>query len=320
MPNRHRRTVVLGAAAALALLVACGEESAPPGSGGGSGSDTPSLTPDPAQPSIDADTELVGFATVLGQDGEPIEFCLGGVLESYPPQCGGPQIVGLEWADLEGLTEVESSGGVTWASATLAGTYDREADTFTVTRPVAETIDLDLSGLYPEAEYDFPRVCEDPYEGVDADWADGSGNAQNELGEFLENYEPVVASWVSDGAHEFNVLVQAGGDPDAAIDAAYAELRAIWPGPLCVDAVDAPSQQDRRAAQEAIFQSVDGVLFSDDGGADYRVNVGVIVADGATLDAVYEAGAPWVTPEQIHVSGQLQPFAELETETETETD
>jgi hypothetical protein len=45
--------------------------------------------------------------------GETIRLC-SAILESYPPQCGGPFLVvkGLDLANLEGLT---TASGVTWS-------------------------------------------------------------------------------------------------------------------------------------------------------------------------------------------------------------
>jgi hypothetical protein len=38
-------------------------------------------------------------ATVLQEGDGPPELCLGGVAESFPPQCGGPEIAGWDWED-----------------------------------------------------------------------------------------------------------------------------------------------------------------------------------------------------------------------------
>ncbi|MGH2759488.1 MAG: hypothetical protein ACRDKJ_07970, partial [Actinomycetota bacterium] len=68
--------------------------------------------------------------TILEAPGHGPELCLGAVAESYPPQCGGPPIVGWDWNDVDGE---ESAGGTTWTIAYVEGTYDGER--FTLTGP-----------------------------------------------------------------------------------------------------------------------------------------------------------------------------------------
>ena len=52
---------------------------------------------------------VVRFSSTLIDDGGGFELCLAGVMESLPPQCDGPVVVGLE---PQGWTETQS--GVTW--------------------------------------------------------------------------------------------------------------------------------------------------------------------------------------------------------------
>lgn len=79
---------------------------------------------------IAADGEVLGQGTVLQLDGEPANFCLGGVAESYPPQCSGPEVVGWDWASVDGE---ESASGVTWGAYAVQGAWD--GTQFTVTEP-----------------------------------------------------------------------------------------------------------------------------------------------------------------------------------------
>jgi hypothetical protein len=89
------------------------------------------LTPDeggdvvpggPGEPSsIAAPGVVVGQGTVLQLDGEDAQFCLGPIMESYPPQCAGPVLVGWEWPD-DGMSE--SASGVTWGTYAVSGTWD----------------------------------------------------------------------------------------------------------------------------------------------------------------------------------------------------
>jgi hypothetical protein len=69
---------------------------------------------------------VVGQGTVLQKDGEDAQFCIGAVMESYPPQCSGPVLLGWEWPD-DGMSE--SASGVTWGTYAVSGTWDGEAIT-----------------------------------------------------------------------------------------------------------------------------------------------------------------------------------------------
>lgn len=71
-------------------------------------------------------------AFIIQQGDEPPELCLSTVMESNPPQCGGPTVVGLDWAD---VPDAETVMGVTFGSAWVVGTYADE--TFTLTEPVS---------------------------------------------------------------------------------------------------------------------------------------------------------------------------------------
>lgn len=86
----------------------------------------------PASPpaAIAADGEVLAQATVRQADGEPPSLCLGAVAESYPPQCGSPEIVGWDWATVDGE---ETASGVTWGSYAIQGTWDGQH--LTVTQP-----------------------------------------------------------------------------------------------------------------------------------------------------------------------------------------
>jgi hypothetical protein len=127
-------------AVGLLALTACVGSAAP----GGSPPAAPGEFPRPA-----AAGEVLAQATMLQMDGEAPELCLGGVAESYPPQCGGPPILGWDWAAVE---QAESASGVTWGSYAITGTWDATA--FTVTQPP-----VPLSLYDPLADID-PRTEE----------------------------------------------------------------------------------------------------------------------------------------------------------------
>ncbi len=122
---------------------------------------TPS-TPGGQPPSgIAAHGEVIGQGTVLqvDEDAAPM-FCLGGVLQTRPPQCDGPEIVGWDWDAVEGA---ETANGVTWGAYALQGNWDGER--FTLTRPAI------LLALYD------PMAIVDPYE----DPANAGTNTESRL-------------------------------------------------------------------------------------------------------------------------------------------
>lgn len=127
-------------AAPLLLLAACATPADP-----GSGDVVPGGPGEP-QP-IAAPGEVIGQGTVLQLDGEDAQFCLGPVMESYPPQCSGPVIVGWEWPD-DGM--YEAANGVTWGTYALTGTWDGVE--FTLTQPA-----IPLALYDPMAEEPDPR-------------------------------------------------------------------------------------------------------------------------------------------------------------------
>ena len=122
------------AALALALLslASCGDQT-------GAGSGDPGGASGPASPTGD---ELYAEATVLESNAHGPQLCLGGVAESFPPQCGGPDLVGWDWGEVGAFDRVS---GTTWGGYVVIGRYDAEAGTFTLTRPAV-----------PSSEYDGP--------------------------------------------------------------------------------------------------------------------------------------------------------------------
>lgn len=148
--------------------------------------------------------ELIGQGTVLSSGDGPAMFCLGGVMESYPPQCSGPEIIGWDWSAAE---HSESSGGVTWGTYAVRGTWDGEA--FTVTeQPV------------PLALYDPPAIIDprtdplNPGAGV----AGELESLQQELHQAESS--PVLTSWVENG-YLFVTVVYDDGALQNAYDATY---------------------------------------------------------------------------------------------------
>jgi hypothetical protein len=99
------------------VLAACGGSSAP---------DAP-LTVEEALAAGNGPATVSGM--IVAPEGEDVRLC-SGLLESYPPQCGGPSLV-VRGADLESLPGVTSTDDpalaqVTWTDGIveLAGTLE----------------------------------------------------------------------------------------------------------------------------------------------------------------------------------------------------
>jgi hypothetical protein len=60
-------------------------------------------------------------ATVLQSRDHGPELCLGAVLDSFPPQCGGVPITNWRWDQVQGE---QAASGTTWGTYQLVGTYD----------------------------------------------------------------------------------------------------------------------------------------------------------------------------------------------------
>lgn len=105
--RRTRRSSLLGIAALLALVAGCGD----------AGDSRPTTA------------EYSTSATVLADRTHGPQLCWV-VAESFPPQCGGPDIAGWDWSDVEAE---QTHAGTTWGEFTVVGMFDGR--TFTVTRP-----------------------------------------------------------------------------------------------------------------------------------------------------------------------------------------
>ena len=281
--NRMRPPAVLGALAALAAVVLAGcatprDGSVPPGGAPGPGSTALVTTKHPV--------------TVL-DDGEGPELCLGAMAASYPPQCGGPSVIGWDWNWYVG--QFEEAAGVRWGLFTLTGTYDAGADAFTAIEVVNGT-DYE----WPEVDVtDFSTPCPEPEGGwrvLDESKARFEAmNAAFELAQRIDGYatawmdqspNPAVKSGAAEGSEMLMndplltiVNVRVTGDPRAA----EAELREVWGGMLCVTQASRAAAE-LQAIQSEIMSSTPGVLSAGENGISGTVEVTLVYDDGTLQD------------------------------------
>ncbi|WP_156971587.1 hypothetical protein [Knoellia flava] len=251
---------------------------------------------------VDPAGELVAHGLLM-QDSpaSPVELCLGGVAESYPPQCGGPRIVGdVDWEPLR----PQRASGVTWTEGEVwvVGRYAPGGDSgsVTLTRPIALTPPEGVTVPSPEP-LAFPQLCDDPYAGGGRRGA-GSPEQLALVSERMAALDGYVGSWVSDGSSLFNVLVT--GDAVAARD----ELRSVWPGGLCVEQRDLATEADVRAAQEALSAEVPGLLGSAGDSVQGRLDVHVMVLDAATRERILDTVRPWLRERDVRMTSAFAPL------------
>lgn len=158
--------VVAVSAASVLVFSGCASGTAPAGEPPIGRAVPGTMWPEPPQ------GEVVAQGTVMETDGE-VKLCLGGIAESYPPQCSGIPLERWSWDGVDGS---ESASGVTWGAYAVQGTYDGE--TFMSTQPPI------VLALYDPMPMDDPTNGE-PGAGTDAELAEIQVSLSASLGEAL---------------------------------------------------------------------------------------------------------------------------------------
>lgn len=195
-PLRAPHRLVGAGLAGVLLLSAC---AAPTPAGSASdGSDTGTAPPAPASSGL-----VTVVATVLQEGDVPPELCLGGVAESYPPQCGGPEITGWDWDAVEAASAQET----TWGTYAVEGTWDGE--TFHLTEAAAAPTD-------PPALPDDPRLAPENAGAVSRDL---STSEAQELQQEAFDHLGGLSSWLENGYLWVTVIYDDGSIQRYADDA-----------------------------------------------------------------------------------------------------
>lgn len=286
-----RAAASLLSGALIVLLAACGagespdraEDPAPPVA---TPTAMPTAIPVPSG-------EVTVRATVL-DDGDGPELCLGGVMDSLPPQCGGPSAIGFDWTEHGG--DFEDVRGTRWGDFGVTGTFD--GTDFTVTEVVpADEYDAPTR---PEEEPIWHTPCETPEGGWAPVDATTTTEATLEEGIRVAHRLPGFGMlWVDHSAglapEETVLNVSVTEDPDGA----EAAIRAVWGGPLCIS--DAPlSHGEIRQVGERMCDLPGVLMCAGDG---YPIDVTVVFDDGtiqAWADREYGEGT-------VRVSSALTP-------------
>jgi hypothetical protein len=241
--------------------------------------------------------------TVLESPDHGPQLCLGPVELSLPPQCGGPDVIGFDWADVD---DEESANGTTWGSYGLTGTWDGERFTLTE-RPGPHGSVPSEEG--PPASAEFPTPCEAP----DGGWADTDpARAGEQHWNAATNYataQPDVAGiWLDRHAAMRNERP----DPnDGVLNVSFtgdlavheAELRRLYGGPLCVSSAERPLAE-LQALQQKVHDELGRALFTSSADAiDGVVEITVTLVDDELVQRLQE-----LDPEGlVRAYGMLRP-------------
>ena len=279
------RTPLPALALLLALpLAACSTESemraVDPAAAGDTAAAPADAVPTPVP---DGEVRTTGLVTVL-DDGDGPEMCLGPVAESYPPQCSGPALADFDFGDVG----AEQASGVTWGSYALTGTFD--GTTFTV----SDAVPAALYDTMAEPQADgLDPACDDATTTDEAMTTPEDMDATLTAASALPTY---ASSWLSDGT----ISVAVTGDAEAA----EAELRTTWGGPLCVTTVER-SDADLNAVNTELQAALGDQLLTSGSTAPDTLDAQVVFDDGSIqewADATYGAGLVRVTSALVPVS------------------
>jgi hypothetical protein len=249
---------------------------------------TSSAAPPTGGPTRDPDQRYRTSTTILEGGGHGPQLCLGGIAESYPPQCGGPDVIGWSW---DAVGDEESVSGTTWVTATVVGTY--EGTRFTLTEPPGPPGEPD-AGYQP----DFSPACENP-----------EGDPTMDRESFRQPEDPDVAAvWVSgpESGTSADIVYSVVVRPGAA-DRVRELVRQHWDGLLCIVERDQPTRTELEALQsrthvESPAAPIGGYFyaFTDE-------TRGVVVVACGIADEVSQAWVREHWGEHVVLEGLLEP-------------
>jgi hypothetical protein len=269
------------------LMVGCGRVAdGPRGSADEPGEASPSGEP----------TRYEATAIVLESEEHGPMLCLGGVLESLPPQCGDVPLSGWDWNEVPGE---RSMAGTTWGEYHVVGTYDGGSLTVVETGPPLPED--------PPADDEIDTPCPEPAGGWTAPDPGRTSESDRDAARRAAEAEPDFSGlWIDYDDPTPTEDEIAEGDPAYVIltvaftwdvERHTAELRELWGGPLCVVQHER-SYAELREIQKDLEPSAEElgiqVLWSSTDVVDNVVEVGVVVIDEETrraIDVRYGQGA-----------------------------
>jgi hypothetical protein len=240
-------------------------------------------------------------AFVLQSREHGAQLCVGGVAESYPPQCSGIPISNWSWDMVDGE---ESASGTTWGQFHVVGRYDGTNFTVRDAGPFRQPP--------PDDGDPFAAPCAEPDGGwIAIDPARATEEHLQLVVQAAERESDSAGIWVDHLVPPDTVGEGPVTPNDVILVAAFtgdlvrheAELREIWGGPLCVTRhertlaeleriqAEIASEVGEQLGIEKTWSSLDVM--------ENEVELGVIVADDKVreaLNARYGPGAVELHP------------------------
>lgn len=274
--------------AAVLMLTACGEPVYT----------TPAASPTSSS-EAPAGTTYQGTGTVLQAKGKDPQLCLGGVMDSLPPKCGGLPLQGWDWDAVE---DEESANGTTWGSYSVTGDYDGKVF------KVLEARAPDWSG---GTDHPIETPCDEPAGGWEQPEPDKVAEEDRiRVMRRVRRQPDFSGIWIDyleepaefeDTPYVLNVAF--AGD----VEGHEAEIREDWGGPLCVVEFEHPldgllaiqEELSREAAKEM------GLEVLTSGVSENRnvLQISVVVATAEMLDELEERYGPGT----VEVDARLRP-------------
>jgi hypothetical protein len=236
-------------------------------------------------------------ASVLESPQHGPQLCLA-MAQSYPPQCGGMDVVGWSWT---GLAH-ETARGTSWGSYRLTGTYD--GTRLTLTEPAVNSTTVFEPSLRP----DFTSPCTPPPGG----WAprDRAKTTDATLTRAIAQASAAdgfAGAWVDQyggpGAEDNDPLktvlnVRFTGD----LGAHETRLRKVWGGSLCVQKAARSEAELTRIGAE--LRNLPGLYSVSTDTVANSVQLCVHVATVALADRL----AQQYGPDAVQLTGMFEPI------------
>jgi hypothetical protein len=222
----------------------------------------------------------VGSGTVLEPAADEPQFCLGGVMDSLPPQCDGIPLKNWDWRAVD---DEERAMGTRWGSYELTGIYD--GSTFTVTGPVRPP-------QYSDPSPEITTPCSEPDEGWEPGGTQHDVQAASHIARRAPDFAGLWVDHLGDSPDEFSpVILNVAFTGDTTRH--EAELHQEWSGPLCVVRFERTLEELREIQSELhlVATKLDlEILWSDANEYTNKVQIGVVVIHERTrsdLDSRY---------------------------------
>jgi len=210
------------------------------------------------EPGASGSTEYRTVGFVLEDDNHGPQLCFGSD-HSYPPQCEGIDITNWNWDDLkyEGGNDAAEPTTARWGDYVVVGTYDADANTFSLTRPARTAKQSDYR---EEPERDDPTPCDEPEGGwpaaTEVELADAASTIDPSPGAAgTAIVDGMGGIWIARDPFVLNVAVT--GD----VDAAETTIREVYDGPLCVVPAKYTEQELEELSVE-IYRANEGTMVS----------------------------------------------------------